>query len=56
MLPYLLLPVHQRGNIQWGILLVECNYWVRLKGSYVVARIFFLVLLNYSAWPCLGPA
>ena len=31
-------------------------YWVRLKGSYVVARIFFLLLLNYSAWPCLGPA
>ena len=31
-------------------------YWVRLKGSYVVARIFFLLLLNCSAWPCLGPA
>ena len=28
-------------------------YWVRLKGSYVVARIFFLLLLNCSAWPCL---
>ena len=46
--------------------LVECRgnggrhgflcYWVRLKGSYVVARIFFLLLLNCSAWPCLGPA
>ena len=31
-------------------------YWVRLKGSYMVARIFFLLLLNCSAWPCLGPA
>ena len=31
-------------------------YWVRLKGSYVVARIFFLLLLNCSDWPCLGPA
>ena len=31
-------------------------YWVRLKGSYVVARIFFLLLLNCSAWPYLGPA
>ena len=30
-------------------------YWVRLKGSYVVARIFHLLLLNSSAWPCLGP-
>ena len=26
------------------------------KGSYVVARIFFLLLLNCSAWPCLDPA
>ena len=26
-------------------------YWVRLKGSYVVARIFFLILLNCSACP-----
>ena len=32
------------------------TYWVRLKGSYVVARIFFLLLLNCSAWPCLGSA
>ena len=23
---------------------------------YVVARNFFLLLLNCSAWPCLGPA
>ena len=26
------------------------------KGLYVVARNFFLLLLNCSAWPCLGPA
>ena len=26
------------------------------KGLYVVARIFFLLFLNRSAWPCLGPA
>ena len=27
-----------------------------LKGVYVVARIVFLLLLNCSAWSCLGPA
>ena len=27
-----------------------------LKGLYMVVRIFFLLLLNCSAWPCLGPA
>ena len=26
------------------------------KKLYVVARHFFLLLLNCSAWPCLGPA
>ena len=26
------------------------------KGLYVVARNFFLLLLNCSDWPCLGPA
>ena len=26
------------------------------KGLYVVAINFFLLLLNCSAWPCLGPA
>ena len=31
-------------------------YRDRLKGLYVVARNFFLLLLNFSAWPCLGPA
>ena len=32
------------------------NYRNSLKGLYVVARIFFLLLLNCSARPCLGPA
>ena len=41
-----------RGNL----LYCRPYYWFRLKGSYVVARIFFLLLLNCSAWPCLGPA
>ena len=33
-------------------------YRDRLKGwyTYVVARNFFLLLLNFSAWPCLGAA
>ena len=30
-------------------------YRDRLKGLYVVARNFFMLLLNCSAWPCLGP-
>ena len=32
------------------------NYRARNKGLYVVARNFFLLLLDWSAWPCLGPA
>ena len=28
----------------------------REKGLYVVARNFFLLLLNCSAWPCLAVA
>ena len=28
----------------------------RLKRLYVVRGNFFLLLLNFSAWPCLGPA
>ena len=31
-------------------------YRDRLKGLYVVGRNFFLLLLDFSAWPCLGPA
>ena len=32
------------------------KYRDRLKGLYVVARNFFLLLLNFSAWPCLAVA
>ena len=32
------------------------EYRDRLKGLYVVARNFFLLLLNISAWPCLAVA
>ena len=35
----------------WSLL-----YRDRLKGLYEVAIIFLLILLNCSAWPCLGPA
>ena len=31
-------------------------YRAEKKSWYVVARNFFLHLLNFSAWPCLGPA
>ena len=31
-------------------------YRARKKGLYVVARNFFLLLLNFSAWPCLAVA
>ena len=31
-------------------------YRAEKKGWYVVARYFFLALLSFSAWPCLGPA
>ena len=33
-----------------------CTYRTEKKFWYVVARNFFLLLLNFSAWPCLGPA
>ena len=36
--------------------LISSLYRDEQKGLYVVARILFLLLLNYSAWPCLGPA
>ena len=35
---------------------VKHTYRDRLKGLYVVARNFFLLLLNFSAWPCLAVA
>ena len=32
------------------------HYRAEKKSWYVVARNVFLLLLNLSAWPCLGPA
>ena len=32
------------------------TYRAEKKSWYVVARSFFLLLLNFSAWPCLGAA
>ena len=34
----------------------QSTYREAKKGLYVVALNFFLLLLNCSAWPCLGPA
>ena len=31
-------------------------YRAEKKSWYMVARNFFLLLLNFSAWPCLGAA
>ena len=43
-----------------GLLFNGCNvanlYRAEKKSWYVVARNFFLLLLHFSAWPCLGPA
>ena len=36
--------------------LSQTMYRAEKKSWYVVARRFFLLLLNFSAWPCLGPA
>ena len=35
---------------------LKVKYRDRLKGLYVVAKNVFLLLLNCSTWPCLGPA
>ena len=46
-------------NIVWYVKPKQCTNWIYReinKGLYVVARNFFLLLLNCSAWPCLGPA
>ena len=34
----------------------DVMYRAEKKSWYVVARNFFLLLLNFSAWPCLGAA
>ena len=39
----------------WAIIYILI-YRDRLKDMYVVARNFFLHLLNFSAWPCLAVA
>ena len=39
-----------------GVILPLLVYRAEKKSWYVVARNFFLVLLNFSAWPCLGAA
>ena len=36
--------------------LLPKTYRAEKKGWYVVARYFFLALLSFSAWLCLGPA
>ena len=36
--------------------IVDYTYRAEKKSWYVVARNFFLLLLNFSAWPCLGAA
>ena len=49
-----------------GLSFPSCPYWLRrinvfltkhtvCTGLYMVARNIFLLLLNCSAWPCLGP-
>ena len=49
--PDLLRPISDIGNVN-----LSQRYRDRLKGLYVVARNFFMLLLNCSAWPCLAVA
>ena len=37
-------------------MIYQKHYRAEKKSWYVVARNFFLLLLNFSAWPCLGAA
>ena len=46
----------KRGLFPDNFVKVRQKYRDRLKGLYVVARNFFLLLLNFSAWPCLAVA
>ena len=39
-----------------GVGTVNNMYRAEKKSWYVVARNLFLLLLNFSAWPCLGAA
>ena len=43
-------------SITHSLRLTSFLYRAHGKCSYVVARNFFQLLLNCSAWPCLGPA
>ena len=49
----------KRGGLSINLCL-RPQAWAVYRGEkkswYVVARNFFLLLLNFSAWPCLGPA
>ena len=48
---------HRMTDILCGLLReVVHMYRARNKGLYVVARNFFLLLLNSCAWPCLAVA
>ena len=46
----------QQTAEMWNLWICRCwqIYRARKKGLYVVARNFFLLLLNCSAWPCPG--
>ena len=39
---------------RFGIPTEDNLYRAEKKGWYMVARYFFLVLLSFSAWPCLA--
>ena len=45
-----------KGSQYLIICFMYCMYRAEKKSWYVVARNFYLLLLNCSAWPCLGPA
>ena len=48
--------VGERASVQICTRSFINTYRARKKGLYVVARNIFLLLLNSSAWPFLGPA
>ena len=50
------LPTSRTISISCLCLRAPPLYRARNKGLYMVARSFFLLLLNFSAWPCLGAA
>ena len=44
------------NSLYWHVMWLQKKYRAEKKSWYVVARNVFLLLLNFSAWPCLGPA